>query len=93
MNPTLILGPQLPGQPHLNTSSSAVVCFLDGSMAEIENACRTVVDVRDVAEAHVNALDPLRQAACAGHRSGRVGSGQVVFELTRNISTRTGFCS
>lgn len=59
MNPTLIFGPQLPGQPHLNTSSSAVVVYIDGSMSEIPNACKTIVDVRDVAEAHVAALDSI----------------------------------
>jgi cinnamoyl-CoA reductase len=57
MNPTLIFGPQLPGQPHLNTSSSAVVVYIDGSMAEVPNACKSIVDVRDVAEAHVAALE------------------------------------
>ena len=57
MNPTLILGPQLPGQPHLNTSSNAVAVYIDGSMKEIPNACKSIVDVRDVAEAHVAALD------------------------------------
>lgn len=57
MNPTLILGPVLPGQPHLNTSQAFVVDFLDGSMPILENACRTLVDVRDVAEAHVAAIE------------------------------------
>ena len=71
MNPTLILGPQLPGQPHLNTSSSAVVAFLDGSMREIENTSRTIVDVRDVAEAHVNALE---RSEAAGRRFLLIGA-------------------
>lgn len=57
MNPTLIFGPQLPGQPHLNTSQAAVVGYMDGDMTELENACKSVVDVRDVAEAHVAALE------------------------------------
>jgi len=55
MVPTLILGPMVPGQPHLNTSASALVGYMDGSVQEIENACKTVVDVRDVARAHVEA--------------------------------------
>ena len=53
--PTLILGPMVPGQPHLNTSASALVGYMDGSLGEIENACKTVVDVRDVARAHLEA--------------------------------------
>lgn len=57
INPCLIFGPQLPGQPHLNTSSSAVVSYIDGGMKELANACRAIVDVRDVADAHVNALE------------------------------------
>ncbi|CAJ1397325.1 unnamed protein product [Effrenium voratum] len=54
--PTLIWGPMIPGQPHLNTSASALVGYVDGSIQEIENACKTVVDVRDVAKAHVEAI-------------------------------------
>ena len=57
MNPTLIYGPQLPGQKHLNTSSCAIVAYFDGSTHEIEDSCKSIVDVRDVAEAHVAALE------------------------------------
>lgn len=57
MNPTLIFGPQLSGQSHLNTSCSAIVAYMDASTREIENACKSIVDVRDVAEAHVAALE------------------------------------
>ena len=56
--PTLILGPMLPGQPHLNTSTALVRGYLDGSMSQIPNGCLSCVDVRDVAEAHVHLLDP-----------------------------------
>lgn len=70
INPSLILGPQLPGQPHLNTSSSAVVCYIDGSMSELVNACRAIVDVRDVAEAHVAALE---NEDALGHRFLMIG--------------------
>ena len=65
MNPTLILGPLLPGQPHLNTSSAAIVTYMDGGMSEMENACKSIVDVRDVAEAHVAALE---RPEAFGHR-------------------------
>jgi cinnamoyl-CoA reductase len=57
MNPTLILGPHLPGQTHLNTSSAVVAAFLNGKMSVLDNQCRTLVDVRDVAEAHVAAIE------------------------------------
>eukprot|EP00446_Apocalathium_sp_SHHI-4_P014274 CAMPEP_0177199122 /NCGR_PEP_ID=MMETSP0367-20130122/25501_1 /TAXON_ID=447022 ORGANISM="Scrippsiella hangoei-like, Strain SHHI-4" /NCGR_SAMPLE_ID=MMETSP0367 /ASSEMBLY_ACC=CAM_ASM_000362 /LENGTH=332 /DNA_ID=CAMNT_0018647441 /DNA_START=25 /DNA_END=1023 /DNA_ORIENTATION=- len=65
LNPTLIFGPQLSGQPHLNTSSKDIVACMDGSMPEVPNACKTIVDVRDVAEAHVAAV---RTGAGAGQR-------------------------
>ena len=55
-------------QTQLNTSAAALVGYMDGSKKEIENACKSVVDVRDVAEAHVAAVearDPnLRHAVC-----------------------------
>jgi cinnamoyl-CoA reductase len=57
INPSLIWGPQLPNQPHLNTSIAVTVKYFDGSVKEIENAYRAVVDVRDVAEAHVALLE------------------------------------
>jgi len=56
LHPTLIWGPMLPGQPHLNTSANALTSYMDGSAKEIENACKSVVDVRDVARAHVEAI-------------------------------------
>jgi nucleoside-diphosphate-sugar epimerase len=66
INPCLIFGPQLPGQPHLNTSLSFIVGFMDGAMKEIDNTCRCVVDVRDCAEAHIAALErePLSNNEC-----------------------------
>jgi len=57
LNPTWILGPNLPNQPHLNTSSNAIVALMDGSAKMLDNACKTYVDVRDVAEAHVAPLE------------------------------------
>ena len=56
LTPTLIWGPMLPGQPHMNTSASSLVGYMDGSLKVIENACKTVVDVRDVAQAHIEAV-------------------------------------
>eukprot|EP00930_Biecheleria_cincta_P098606 TRINITY_DN90265_c0_g1_i1.p1 TRINITY_DN90265_c0_g1~~TRINITY_DN90265_c0_g1_i1.p1 ORF type:complete len:342 (+),score=63.95 TRINITY_DN90265_c0_g1_i1:178-1203(+) len=54
--PTLIWGPMIPGQPHLNTSANTLAGYMDGSLKEIENACKSVVDVRDVAKAHIEAV-------------------------------------
>mmetsp|Transcript_18664 Transcript_18664/g.26005 ORF Transcript_18664/g.26005 Transcript_18664/m.26005 type:complete len:186 (+) Transcript_18664:3-560(+) len=51
MNPTLIFGPML--QPTLNTSSAAILSYMNGAKKRIENSAKTVVDVRDVALAHV----------------------------------------
>ena len=62
----MILGPQLAGQSHLNTSSAILLGLIDGSKKEVQNACRGIVDVRDVADAHVNALE--RWDAAAGRR-------------------------
>mmetsp|Transcript_19653 Transcript_19653/g.27666 ORF Transcript_19653/g.27666 Transcript_19653/m.27666 type:complete len:153 (+) Transcript_19653:141-599(+) len=55
MNPTLIFGPML--QPNLNTSNAAVLAFIDGTRKEIPNSAKTVVDVRDVADAHIKAYE------------------------------------
>ena len=56
LTPTLIWGPMIPGQPHMNTSANSLVGYMDGSLKVIENACKTVVDVRDVAQAHIEAV-------------------------------------
>uniref|UniRef100_A0A7S4SW69 3-beta hydroxysteroid dehydrogenase/isomerase domain-containing protein n=1 Tax=Ditylum brightwellii TaxID=49249 RepID=A0A7S4SW69_9STRA len=56
INPTVILGPLLPGLSYINTSALPVLKYFDGSMSKIENLCKAVVDVRDVAQAHVNAI-------------------------------------
>ena len=53
LNPSLIWGPMTPGQTHLNTSSQAIMQYMDGSHAKIQNGVRCVVDVRDVADAHI----------------------------------------
>ncbi len=55
LNPCLIWGPMLPGQPHLNTSTAAFAGYMDGSRTKVENACKAVVDVRDIAAAHIAA--------------------------------------
>ncbi len=51
MNPCLILGTML--QPTLNTSSGAVLSYLSGERDDIQNCTKCIVDVSDVAMAHV----------------------------------------
>jgi len=53
MNPGLILGPMTKGQTHLNTSSASILQYMDGTHDKIQNGYRTIVDVRDVADAHI----------------------------------------
>lgn len=55
INPTWILGPML--QPQLNESSRKIYNYLAGVIKEIPNASKTLVDVRDVALAHVLAME------------------------------------
>ncbi|KDO35236.1 hypothetical protein SPRG_00081 [Saprolegnia parasitica CBS 223.65] len=51
MCPTMIFGPML--QPVLNESSQVVYNLLTGVTKEVPNNARAVVDVRDVAAAHI----------------------------------------
>ena len=44
------------GQTHLNTSSAAIIQYMDGTHSKIQNGVRCVVDVRDVAEAHITPI-------------------------------------
>ncbi|KAG9407331.1 hypothetical protein AC1031_002059 [Aphanomyces cochlioides] len=55
MCPTWILGPML--QPELNESSQKIYDYLVGNTTEIARAVKTVVDVRDVALAHIVAFE------------------------------------
>jgi len=55
MNPCLVIGPML--QPTLNTSCAAVLGYMNGSRAEIEATPKAIVDVRDVALAHIRGME------------------------------------
>ena len=55
MNPCLIFGEML--QPSVNTSSNAVLSYLNGSRKEIDNCTKCCVAVEDVAMAHVLAYE------------------------------------
>jgi len=57
LNPSLIWGPMTKGQTHLNTSSAAIIQYMDGTHKKIQNGVRCVVDVRDVAEAHIAPIE------------------------------------
>lgn len=57
LNPSLIWGPMTKGQTHLNTSSAAIVQYMDGTQKKIQNGYRCVVDIRDVAEAHITPIE------------------------------------
>ena len=50
-NPTYILGPRL--QPTQNESTKGVLKYLNGTAKEITFGNKCVVDVRDVARAHI----------------------------------------
>lgn len=55
MNPTLVIGPML--QPRMNTSSQVILDFFNGKKHEVPKGHVSMVDVRDVALAHVRALE------------------------------------
>ena len=84
MLPTQIFGPMLEGQPHLNTSSGTVAAFVNGGLPKIPNAHMSCVDVRDVAEAHVRALD---SDAGWGRRFVLVGSTPTFSEVATLVRT------
>lgn len=55
LNPTLVIGPML--QSRMNTSSQTILDFFDGKRRLVPKGFITMVDVRDVALAHVRALE------------------------------------
>jgi len=56
LNPSLIWGPMTKGQNHLNTSTNGILQYMDGSHTKIQNGIRCVVDIRDVALAHITPI-------------------------------------
>jgi nucleoside-diphosphate-sugar epimerase len=55
VNPTFVLGTML--QPTLNTSSELLLLHLNGTKKKLFNATFTIVDVHDVAQAHLLAYE------------------------------------
>lgn len=88
MNPTLIWGPMLKDQPHFNTSCAALVGYMDGTKSEIENGTKAIVDVRDVAEAHVlAALDFSFRLSCWGQRTLLIGACSKWIDIVNEMKT------
>ena len=82
LNPSLIWGPQTPGQPRLNTSAEAIMSYMDGSRKLIQNGVRCVVDVRNVAEAHIT---PIEKDVGWGKRYALFGGAPHFQETARYI--------
>jgi len=51
------LSTQIKGQSHLNTSTNAILEYMDGTHKKIQNGYRCVVDIRDVAIAHITPIE------------------------------------
>lgn len=72
MLPSLVLGPVMTEQ-HLRTSPAILFELMRGTWPGVPNLHFSVVDVRDVARAHVNALevkDPHERYVCASDGAG-----------------------
>mmetsp|Transcript_868 Transcript_868/g.1495 ORF Transcript_868/g.1495 Transcript_868/m.1495 type:complete len:355 (-) Transcript_868:3-1067(-) len=79
MNPCLIFGPMLPGQTHLNTSCNTIIGYF--SAPKIKQQSIAVVDVRDVARAHVIAARQDLDWAGWGQRNVLVGAVPMIAEV------------
>ncbi len=55
MNPSFVVGPLL--NDDLGTSCTLIKQFFDGKFPAVPELCFGIVDVRDVAEAHINAME------------------------------------
>ncbi|EMS49381.1 Dihydroflavonol-4-reductase [Triticum urartu] len=55
INPTMVIGPLL--QPTLNTSTEAILKFINGSSSTYANFCFGWINVKDVALAHILAYE------------------------------------
>jgi cinnamoyl-CoA reductase len=67
MNPPYIFGPLL--QPSINTSTGILFKYIMGKTEEISTSGVPFVDVRDVATAHANCIDPTLKGLAWGHRN------------------------
>ncbi|WP_435357877.1 SDR family oxidoreductase [Emticicia sp. SJ17W-69] len=83
INPVAILGPSL--NEHVTGSFNILLHMLDGSMKAIPNIPLNIVDVRDVADLHIKAME---NASANGQRFIATADGQIsmqeIAELIRN---------
>jgi dihydroflavonol-4-reductase len=80
INPFLVIGPSL--VPGLNTSNQILVDLLKGTYPGVVSLTWGLVDVRDVADAHVRAMETPAASGryiCAGH----TGSMRAVVDLLK----------
>ncbi|OQS03702.1 hypothetical protein THRCLA_03982 [Thraustotheca clavata] len=91
MCPSLIFGPML--QPELNESSLVVYNILSGVTKVLPNSARAVVDVRDVAQAHIAGFqltsNMTNQTVCVTGGSGFLGSYVVKLLLDKGYRVHT----
>ena len=80
INPSLIAGPLLDEDP--GTSGAILMRFLDGSMPGAPRFFFSLVDVRDVAEAHVKAME---MSEAGGSRHATSTDGLWMMEIAREI--------
>ncbi len=87
MNPTFIAGPSL--VPVLRSSLAAFKAIIEGTMAALPRQRFGVVDVRDVAEAHIKAM---ASPAAAGRRYLLLADGPTItwLELARILRDHLG---
>jgi nucleoside-diphosphate-sugar epimerase len=91
MNPCLIFGEML--QRSVNTSSNAVLSYLNGSRSEIDNCTKCCVAVEDVALAHILAYERSEEVEIWGKRFLLVGScssWQEICKVLRGIEYAEG---
>jgi len=85
MNPPYIFGPIL--QPTINTSTGILFKYIVGKNSEIPASGIPVVDVRDVARAHVNSIDPTLGGLAWGHRNLLVESTALWRDIVSSLRT------
>lgn len=76
----------IPGQTHLNTSCMILLSFITGDVKAIKQECMNIVDVRDVARAHVVAAQQADDWKGWGERY--VGA----YSFARTPNGTTDFC-
>ncbi len=95
INPVAILGPSM--NEHVTGSFNILLNMLDGSMKAIPNIPLNIVDVRDVADLHIRAMENI---SANGQRFIATANGQISMQeiaklirnskpiFTSNVSTR-----